>query len=57
MASEDHEAIISPDERGRFGLKRFLSSARQDGPNSELRPRWKVFITDGGDTITLKAVK
>lgn len=44
----DHEAIIEPDERGRFALRKFLG----------MKPgaRYKVFVGDDRTSITLEEV-
>lgn len=43
-----HEAIIEPDERGRFALRKFLG----------VKPgaRYKVYVGDDRTSITLKEV-
>lgn len=43
----EHVAIISPDERGRFALVKFI--AREF-------TRWRVFVAEDGRTVTLQAV-
>lgn len=44
-----HETILSPDERGRFPLRRYM-------PRPE-PSRWMLFLEDDGKTIILKAVE
>lgn len=46
--SAPHETLISPDDRGRFTLRRFLPR-----PTPE---RWKLFIEDDGRRMILEAV-
>ena len=46
---ELHETILSPDERGRFQLKRYLPR-----PVPE---RFLLFVSEDGKTLTLKAVE
>ena len=48
MTTDIHEAILTPDDRGRFHVRRFLPRPTPS--------RWKLFLEDGGRRLILEAI-